>query len=157
MSLLVRPAQAKDIPAMSHVLIASITELCAADHDNDPTRIAGWTANKTPQGIAEMLAREGFSMFVAEMDGAVSAVGATTAGGEIALNYVAPEARFRGLSKAMLDHMEADLVSRGFAQGRLKATRTARQFYLAQGWTGEAEAEDGGPMDCLALCKRLVG
>lgn len=139
---------------MSRVLIASITELCHADHEDDPDRIAEWTANKSPDGILAMLARDGFFMLVAELDGQIVAVGATTADGEIALNYVAPEARFRGVSQALLAHMEADLRARGFAQGRLRATRTAKTFYLARGWSADT-APDGGAA-CFAMHKRLT-
>ncbi len=154
MSILVRPAQPADVPAMSHVLIASITELCGADHGNDSYKIAAWTANKTLDGVTAMLTRDGFTLFVAEMDGSVAAVGATTDKGEIALNYVAPSARFRGLSKALLAALEADLVNRGYTEGRLEATRTARRFYLSQGWT---DAEPSSPCDssCRAMRKRL--
>lgn len=154
MSILVRPAQPEDVPAMSHVLIASITELCGADHGNDPHKIAAWTANKTPDGVATMLARDGLTLFVAEMDGSVAAVGATTDRGEIALNYVVPAARFRGLSKALLAALEADLVDRGYAEGRLEATRTALRFYLSQGWTA-AEPSSSCQSSCRAMRKRL--
>ena len=140
---------------MSRVLIASITALCHADHGDDPARIAEWTANKTPQGVAAMLARDGFFMVVAELDGEIAAVGATTKDGEIALNYVDPAARFRGVSKALLAQMEADLASRGFAEARLKATRTARRFYLAQGWIGVMQGQDGRFIECFAMRKGL--
>ena len=55
MSITVRRATGADIPAMSRVLIASITELCAADHGNDPKKLAAWLRNKTPDGVREML------------------------------------------------------------------------------------------------------
>ena len=152
MSLVIRPARVADVPDMSRVLIASITELCAADHEGDPARIADWTANKSKAGVESMLAREGLFVVVAELDGVVAAVGATTADGEIALNYVDPAARFRGVSKALLAHMEADLLARGFAEGRLKATKTARRFYLAQGWSGAMTADGGA---CFAMRKAL--
>lgn len=140
---------------MSRVLIASITDLCAADHGNDPQKIADWTANKTPEGLAEMMAQPGFSMFVAERGGQVAAVGATTGEGDIALIYVDPSARFQGASKALLAHMEADLRAKGYAQARLKATRTARPFYLAQGWAGSDAAQGGRFIDCFVMHKAL--
>ena len=139
---------------MSRVLTASITKLCAADHENDPQRIAEWTSNKTPDGVAAMLAQNGLYLFVAEEDGQVAAVGATTANGGIALNYVAPEARFQGLSKALLRAMEADLLSRGFSVGRLEATRTARAFYLSQGWLEDEQPSKRSP-PCRTMHKRL--
>lgn len=123
---------------MSRVLIASITELCVPDHGNDPDKLAAWLHNKTPEGVEAMLANPHGGLFVAELDGAVAAVGAVSGNGAITLNYVAPEARFRGVSKAMLAVLESELRALGFAEGRLEATATARSFYEAAGW-----AEDG--------------
>lgn len=139
---------------MSRVLTASITQLCHADHRDDPQMIAEWTANKTPQGVGDMLVRKGLFMLVAELDGQIAAVGATTSDGEIALNYVAPEARFKGVSKALLAHMEADLVARGVSMARLKATATAKAFYRAQGWTLDALPD--GSTACFAMHKQLA-
>jgi GNAT superfamily N-acetyltransferase len=136
--LRVRRAEPADIPAMSRVLIASITELCVPDHGNDPDKLAAWLHNKTPEGVEAMLANPHGGLFVAELDGAVAAVGAVSGNGAITLNYVDPEARFRGVSKAMLAVLESELRALGFAEGRLEATATARSFYEAAGW-----AEDG--------------
>ena len=79
----VRPAVAADIPAMSRVLTASITDLCGADHQNDAARVARWTANKTEAGVTQMLANPDQTLFVAERDGALAAVGAINRGGEV--------------------------------------------------------------------------
>jgi hypothetical protein len=93
----VRAAVAADIPAMSRVMIASITDLAVADHRNDPALVARWTANKTEAGIARMLASESITLFVAERDEAVAAVGAIIEPDTIGLNYyVDPAHRFAG-------------------------------------------------------------
>lgn len=139
----VRRAAAADIAAMSRVLIASITELCVDDHRNDPAAIAAWTRNKSPEGVAAMLANPQSRTFVGELDGAVVAVGAVSRRGEITLNYVAPQARFRGVSKAMLVALEAELRQLGFAEGRLEATATARRFYQAAGWMADGPQAEG--------------
>ena len=44
----IRKAEPADVAAMSRVLIGSITDLCTADHRNDPEILAGWLRNKTP-------------------------------------------------------------------------------------------------------------
>ena len=72
----VRPAAEADIPAMSAVMTASVTELCSADHHNDPQNIARWVSNRTPAGVAKMLANPAQSFFVAEREGEIAAVGA---------------------------------------------------------------------------------
>lgn len=127
--ILVRAATPDDAETMSAVLIASITELCAEDHRNDPTLIVQWTANKTPEAVRAMFGRSQ-ALFVAECDGEIAAVG-LVAGREIALNYVSPAHRFAGVSKALLAAMEAAL---GPGEAALTSTRTARRFYRDAGW-----------------------
>lgn len=157
MSISVRQAEPGDIPAMSRVLTASIIELCAADHSNDPTAIAAWTRNKTPEGVTMMLNNPNLVMFVAEDAGAVGAVGAVTRTGEIALNYVAPDRRFLGLSKALLARLEAELLSLGFAEGRLEATVTAAQFYERAGWLADGPQASGRKVNGYPMRKALTG
>lgn len=141
----VRPASQADLPEMSRVLIASITELCDADHGQKPERLAAWTANKTPEGVAAMLANPQLRMLVAELDGRVAAVGAVIPDtGEVSLNYVDPAARFRGVSKALLSALEAELRGHGVVEAQLTSTMTARAFYHAAGWS-----EDAAPVACM--------
>jgi GNAT superfamily N-acetyltransferase len=60
--------------------------------------------------------------------------------GEITLNYVAPAARFRGVSTAMLKALEARAAARGNTRCTLLSTEAAHRFYLSRGY-----AEDGAP------------
>jgi GNAT superfamily N-acetyltransferase len=136
----VRLAVEADIPAMSAVMTASVTELCAADHRNDPDNIARWNNNKTPEGVARMLANPEQCFFVAERDGEVAAVGAVSKAGMVTLNYVSPAHRFQGVSRALLAHMEQVLRDWGLVEAELVSTTTGRRFYLGAGWV-----EDGPP------------
>jgi GNAT superfamily N-acetyltransferase len=154
-SVLIRPAEARDIAQISRVLIASITALCVADHHNDPAKLAAWTRNKSVEGITAMLANRDLMMRVAERDGTVVGVGAVNRSGEVALNYVAPEARFAGISKALLVRLEADLVDRGFEQGRLEATETARRFYRNAGWVSDGPRATGRMVNGFPMRKPL--
>jgi len=156
MTILVRRAEAADVPAMSRVLTASITELCRADHRDDPKALAAWTANKTEAGVGKMLANPELLMFVAEREGAVSAVGAVTRTGEVALNYVAPQARFHGISKAVLARLEDELRGLGFDEGRLEATATARRFYESAGWIADGPQAEGRMVNGYPMRKKLV-
>ena len=133
--IVVRAAVADDAAAMSAVLIASISELCAADHHNNPEILAGWLANKTPQGVAAWLTHPGNVILVAERDGEIAAVGGYN-GREIVINYVAPRHRFAGVSKAMLAALEAGI---GPGEARLDSTETARRFYTSCGWESAGE------------------
>src|SRR5690349_17717078 len=103
MSFSIRDALAQDADAACDVLRRSIVELCVADHRNESAILEAWLANKQPAIVASWIARPDNSVLVAEQDGMIVAVGSVTNGGEIQLNYVAPEARFRGVSRALLE------------------------------------------------------
>jgi GNAT superfamily N-acetyltransferase len=133
----IRPASLDDVPAMSAVLIASITELCVADHKNNPAALASWLANKTPEAVARWLDYPQSHLLVAERDGEIAAVGSYSDDRKILLNYVSPSHRFAGVSKALLAAMEKRL---GPGEARLDSSATARQFYRDAGW-----AENGPP------------
>jgi hypothetical protein len=127
----VRKAVLADAAAMSVVLTASITELCAADHKNDRVALASWLANKTPEGVAMWFANPANTILVAEHDGEIAACGAFNTDRKIILNYVSPRHRFIGASKALLNAMERAL---GPGEATLDSTKTARRFYLDAGW-----------------------
>jgi GNAT superfamily N-acetyltransferase len=138
-SVSVRLARDADVDQMSAVLTASITELCAADHHDDPAIIANWTRNKSPDGVRKMLDNSSVTMLVAERDGMVAAVGCVNARNEIGLNYVSPAHRFSGVSKALLEAMEEALRAVGAEVATVTSTATAYRFYRSAGW------EDAGP------------
>ena len=136
----IRDATPADAATACEMLRASITELCAVDHRNDPAILGRWLANKTPEIVAGWAAQTGSSLLLAVEDDAILAVGGVTDTGEITLNYVAPAARFRGVSSAMLKALEARAAERGNARCTLLSTETARRFYLSRGY-----ADDGTP------------
>lgn len=92
----IRDALPTDAAAACEVLRRSITELCVADHRNDPDILRRWLANKTPEIVTSWIANSGNSMLVAIGEGGILSVGAVTDAGEITLNYVSPDARFAG-------------------------------------------------------------
>ena len=130
-----RPAEPRDAAAAAAVMRASIRRLCAADHGDDPDRVAAWCANKTAAHFRRWLADPRTRLFVAELDGRLAAVGSVSTDGEVLLNYVAPRARFRGASSALLARLEAELAALGHTEARLDSTATAHRFYRARGWT----------------------
>ncbi len=139
---------------MSRVLVASITDLCAADHHDDAAFLARWLHNKSPEMVGRMLANPRLSLFVAERDGAVAAVGAIEGADSVALNYVAPAHRFVGVSSALLAALEAEMARRGASVGRLVSTLTAERFYRSRGWMDDTGAEV--PARGVALTKQLA-
>lgn len=148
----IRDAVPADAAAVCQVLKRSIVELCVADHHNDPAILERWLANKAPEIVASWIAQPRSSMLLAVEDDAILGVGAVTDAGEITLNYVSPDARFRGVSRAMLRALEARTLERGAARSTLVGTETARRFYHAAGYTdagapqGKFGAAGGYPM-----------
>ena len=125
-------------PADTHQIVTclrrSITELCAEDHHNDPAILDRWLENKTAEQVEKWLSNTGWSMLVAVEQGKVISVGFVSHGGDIAMNYVLPDARFQGVSRAMVRAMEARARSHGAERFVVVSTTTALRFYARQGY-----------------------
>jgi GNAT superfamily N-acetyltransferase len=137
----IREAEPGDAPSACQVLRRSIIELCFADHRDDPAILARWLANKTPEIVASWIARSDSTMLLAVDRGGVLGVGSVTDAGEITLNYVCPDARFRGVSRALIGALEERARWRGNGRCHLTSTDTAHAFYLKAGYC------DDGPAD----------
>jgi len=136
----IRNATSADGPAACDVMRRSITELCVADHRNDPAILGRWLSNKTPE-IFRSWIRPGNSLLVAVEDGDILAVGCVTDNGEITLNYVSLDARFRGVSTALLGALEKRAIELGNGECQLESTETARRFYLDRGYVEQGPAD----------------
>lgn len=137
----IRRAKAADADEGIAVLKRSIVELCVADHGGDPNKVAEWTANKSKEMWLAWCAQEATSLFVALGEARIVGVGMMKDNGEILLNYVSPDARFTGVSRALLSRMEAEARGLGLACCVLESTETAREFYRTAGY----ESEQGSP------------
>jgi GNAT superfamily N-acetyltransferase len=137
----IRDALPEDAPAACLVMRRSITELCFADHRNDEEILARWLANKTPEFFLSWMTQPDNSLLVAIDDDEIVAVGSVTDAGKITLNYVSPDMRFRGVSRALLAALEARAGQRGNTRCTLTSTETARRFYFANGYV-----ETGAPL-----------
>ncbi len=137
----IRAALPDDALAACSVLRRSIEELCGADHGHDPVFLARWLANKTPENVARWIATS--NVFVAEEDDRIVGVAALTNSGHITLNYVAPEARFRGVSKALLRTLEAKALALGCRVCTLESTKTAERFYREAGYREQSNLPQG--------------
>lgn len=154
----IRDAVVEDAPAACEVMRRSISELCVADHGNNPEFLRRWLANKRPEIIASWIGQPRNSVLVAVEGGAVLAVGSVTDKGEITLNYVSPDARFRGVSRALLRALEARALERGNTACKLFSTATAFPFYRSAGYreTGPVQVRFG-MSSCYPMAKRLTG
>jgi len=136
----IRKAALDDAAVACAVLRRSIAELCHADHRDDPVFINRWLENKTPENVSAWIADPDNCVYVAVENGVVFSVGAVTRSGVILLNYVSPDARFKGVSKAMLKQLEKTAAERGNRRCTLSSTVTARWFYLSAGYQVQAPA-----------------
>lgn len=133
-ALRVRDACDADADGACEIMRRSITELCTEDHCGDAKVLAAWLRNKQPEAFRGWLVQPDNSLMVATDDERIVAVGSVTDRGEITLNYVSPDARFRGISRALLAALERRAVERGNSECTLTSTATARRFYLANGY-----------------------
>jgi GNAT superfamily N-acetyltransferase len=137
----IRPARVEDAEAAIDVLRRSITELCRLDHQGDASTLAMWLGNKTPDNMRRWIADH--TVLVAVEGERIAGVAALRADGEVLLNYVAPEARFRGASKALMRAIEASASGRGLEWLTFDSTATALRFYLSAGCTVTGPPQPG--------------
>ena len=153
----IRDATPEDADAACRVLRESILQLCVADHRNDSAILNAWLANKTPEIVAAWAVQEGNSLLLAVEGDAVLGVGSVTDAGEITLNYVAPDARFRGVSLALIKALEARAVERGNRRCTLTSTETAHRFYQTIGYIDDgARAGKFGTRSSYSMSKEIV-
>jgi GNAT superfamily N-acetyltransferase len=107
----VRDACEQDAEAACAVIRRSIIELCTLDHQCDLGTLARWLVNKTPAHMRQWIGTH--HVLVAEDEGAIRGVASMSASGNILLNYVSPDARFRGVSKALIRAVEARAAGLG--------------------------------------------
>lgn len=136
------------------VLCRSIAELCDAER-GDQSTLFRWLANKTAENVKTWIEAVNQQLVVAEESGDIVGVGAASAAGEILLNYVSPDARFRGVSKAILLHLESYVLAQGNRKSFLSSTRTAHPFYLAVGYEDAGEPELWAGMSAQPMVKWL--
>lgn len=153
----VRCATSCDADPATEAVRRSIAELCRTDYRGDPQVLARWLANHTQAEFRRWIGSADRSVCVAvQDDGRLAAVGMVAWRGEIVLNYVVPEARFLGASKALMAHMERHLRDRGGERVALLSTHVARRFYGSLGYEEVGRRESlFGTLDAIAMAKRL--
>jgi hypothetical protein len=128
----IRVACIEDGEQACKVVRRSICELCFADHRGDAFTLSLWLANKTVANVRRWI--ETHPTLVAAEGAQILGVGMMRSTGEIVLNYVSPNARFRGVSKGIITGLEAHAGALGVERVTLQSSRTARRFYLAAGY-----------------------
>ena len=123
------------------MLRRSIVELCQADHKGDAETLELWLANKTTENMRRWMTEN--YLLVAIENEAIVGVAAVRKSGEVILNYVSPDARWRGVSKALMMRLEEWAAAHGIERCTLLSTSTARRFYLSAGYRETGPARVG--------------
>lgn len=160
----IRRARPEDAEAIHEAHMRSIREVCAPDYTTE--QIAAWGGRPFRPGMWEAAMNSGHLWVVDEVgvrglchlafpwvDGAEVA--------EVMAFYLCPEVVGRGFGKALLGLARGVATARGFSELVLRSTRTARPFYLSQGFrqTGPPSASrfGGEQIEGFPLALRLTG
>jgi GNAT superfamily N-acetyltransferase len=156
MTCAIRHALLSDAPAACEVVRRSISELCYDDHHGDADTLKRWLENKTRSNFERWITSKEHVAIVAEMDGALVGFGLLNAQGTIALLYVSPDARFRGVSKDLLAILEREARAAGIQELKLESSMTARRFYESCGYVSSGPRCKGvGVTSCYPMSRRI--
>ena len=146
---IVRKATIDDAAMAVVVMRASITELCVADHHDDPATLARWLRNKTTHHFAEWLANPDNHILVAEEGAELSGVASLNRSGELNLCYIRPGRQRCGIGGALLLTLEAQAQLWNLDEIRLVSSSGGRAFYERHGYTsaGAPQAHYGVLID----------
>lgn len=156
----IRPALPDEAEAAIDLVRRSITQLCVEDHQNDPATLQGWLANKSAKNMRAWIETPGCFAFAAEREGQLAGIGVYTGAGDLLLLYVDPNARFSGVSSALLKHMEDSARALRLPSLHVSASRAARRFFLERGYFVQEQEDDIfeselGPEDSNEMSKTL--
>ena len=157
MNIAIRRAVPADTVAAGELVRNSITELCAADHNDDEATISAWLANKTHDNFARWISSPRHIALVAEKAGVIAGFALLNLDGTIALLYVTPQFRFSGVSKALLASLEEHAVRLGITRLTLESSATALFFYERCGYSRAGDTVQGfGVTRAYPLSKSLA-
>jgi GNAT superfamily N-acetyltransferase len=131
---IIRKAVPEDAEASCVVVRRSITECCVEDHQNNPAILARWLDNKIPENLRTWFQSRGYPVVAVDESRTVGTA-MLGANGSITLLYLIPEARYRGIGKALLSALETEASKRGLRQIELSSTKTAHDFYRRNGYS----------------------
>ncbi|MBX2882329.1 MAG: GNAT family N-acetyltransferase [Granulosicoccus sp.] len=128
----IRNACTEDAQEICDVIIASVRELCHADHGGDEKKIAEWLNNKTVRNVESWIARNHTVCAVNDARKSVVGVSMLNSNQEILLNYIAPEYAKMGLGKELMKKLEAICSQTGSMT--VQSTLSALAFYQSCGF-----------------------
>jgi len=156
MGIRIRPAVRTDSAAVCQVVRDSIVKLCRDDHRDDPATLTAWLANKSDLNFRAWIDSDRHIARLAEDDEGVCGFGLLNRDGRVGLLYVAPRARFSGVSRGLLSELESAALALGLTEIALCSTMTAKRFYESAGYRASGVPEQGfGVTRSQPMSKRL--
>jgi GNAT superfamily N-acetyltransferase len=157
MATAIRRAVICDAPLACNLVRQSIVQLCASDHQSDESTITAWLANKNEANFCHWITSDHHVALVAERGTDILGFGFLNRTGKLALLYVAPAARWQGVSKSLLAALEREALALGLNEISLESSLTARHFYEAQGYGSSGPPVAGfGVTNAYPMVKRIA-
>jgi GNAT superfamily N-acetyltransferase len=153
----IRKSSPDDAASACKVLRRSIEECCAEDHRNDAAILSAWLGNKTPETVQAWLKCSSTHSVVAVKNNELIGIATVTRQGKIVLCYVAPEARFTGAGKALLQALETQAQEWGLGALQVASTVTAKSFYSRNGFVAGGMTQTPYGAEAISFIKRLSG
>ncbi len=94
---------------MCKLVRASITKLCAFDHNNDDAKLSHWLENKTVRNFRSWI-EQNRSFCAFDENRRMIGVSFLSSKNEILLNYVSPEHYRSGVGKRLLEEIETSVT-----------------------------------------------
>ena len=155
MQVAIRTASVLDADGICLAVRRSITECCAADHQDAPGLVAKWLENKTAKNVALWVQEPSSIPLVATV--CEDVVGFALYGkGELALCYVVPEVLHKGVGKLLLQAIESRVIRQGFTTIRVDSSQTGSGFYLRNGFRATGPSVSWAGMECQPMVKDLT-
>ena len=140
--------------ALARLVRLSITRGCVQDHGGHPVLLRTWLRNKTGTQFAAWIADPLLHCVAAVEVNAMMGF-AMASRSQVLLCYVHPAKFSQGMGRALMQAIETRALTSGLSHLSLQSTRTARGFYLRQGFLPAGAAPDKSGLEGQSMRKQL--
>ena len=148
-----RQALPTDAPAACALLRRAIELGCAADHGGEPSLLAAWLANKTPQNVQAWFASSTNYAVVVERGGEIAGLALLNQAGKLALCYVQPELARQGIGRALVTAVEERARCWSIGKIHMHSPASASPFFERLGYINAGKDRACYGLECDFLWK----